>query len=162
MVWLLILLYDNRDSVLVFSLLRQNREGHEYGRHCSSKTQKQAGNDLSSQVRWSGQKIQRPARYPSSHVVQDPVDFSAASCIQGSVKKGVKAAKAASAASSAQASGKFFICHLLLLLPFLLFDLLDDEIHNENEKNEGFALINPVHALIKLALLLLEWYQLYR
>jgi hypothetical protein len=83
-----------------------------------------------------------------------------------SVKKGVKAA-------SDQASGKISgsvhgsvtgvdLRHLLLLLPFLLFDLLDDEIHDHNEKNSGFELINPVHELIKLVLLLLEWYHLYR
>jgi hypothetical protein len=56
-----------------------------------------------------------------------------------SIKNGVNAA-------SAQASGKFSgsvhgsvtgvdMHHLLLLLPFLLFDLLDDEIHDHNEKN---------------------------
>ena len=51
--------------------------------------------------------------------------------------------------------------HLLLLLPFLLFDLLDEEINNYNERN-GAYLVNPVHVLIKWVLLLLEWYHLYR
>ena len=51
--------------------------------------------------------------------------------------------------------------HLLLLLPFLLFDLLDDEIKNFNE-NHGTDHINPAHILIKWVLLLLEWYHLYR
>jgi hypothetical protein len=52
--------------------------------------------------------------------------------------------------------------HLLLLPPFLLFNLLDNEIHDHDEKNAGFELINLVHELIKLVLLLLEWYHLYR
>jgi hypothetical protein len=51
--------------------------------------------------------------------------------------------------------------HLLLLLPFLLFDLLDDEIQDYNQKN-GTQLVNPAHELIKFVLLLLEWYHLYR
>jgi len=51
--------------------------------------------------------------------------------------------------------------HLLLLLPFLLFDLLDDEIQHFNQIN-GTDLVNPAHVLIKFVLLLLEWYHLYR
>jgi hypothetical protein len=51
--------------------------------------------------------------------------------------------------------------HLLLLLPFLLFDLLDDEIQNFSQNN-GTDLVNPAHVLIKFVLLLLEWYHLYR
>ena len=51
--------------------------------------------------------------------------------------------------------------HLLLLLPFLLFDLLDDEIQTYNLRN-GTQLVNPAHELIKFVLLLLEWYHLYR
>ena len=51
--------------------------------------------------------------------------------------------------------------HLLLLLPFLLFDLLDDEIQDYNQKN-GTQLVNPANQLIKFVLLLLEWYHLYR
>ena len=51
--------------------------------------------------------------------------------------------------------------HLLLLLPFLLFDLLDEEVNSYNQTN-GCNLFNPVHELIKLVLLLLEWYHLYR
>jgi hypothetical protein len=51
--------------------------------------------------------------------------------------------------------------HLLLVLPFLLFDLLDDEINSYNEKN-GSNHVNPCHELIKFVLLLLEWYHLYR
>ena len=51
--------------------------------------------------------------------------------------------------------------HLLLLLPFLLFDLLDEEINTYNEMH-GTFLINPVNALIMWVLLLLEWYHLYR
>ena len=52
------------------------------------------------------------------------------------------------------------LCHLLLLLPFLLFDLLDDEIQDYNQKN-GTQLVNPALELIKFVLLLLEWYHLF-
>ena len=51
--------------------------------------------------------------------------------------------------------------HLLLLLPFLLFDLLEDEIEQHNATN-GTSLINPCHQLIAWVLILLEWYHLYR
>jgi hypothetical protein len=88
---------------------------------------------------------------------------------RSSVKKGVEATKDASAQASEKKSGSVLVRvtgadmrHLLLLLPILLFDLFDDEIHNHNEKNEGFELINIVYELIKLVLLLLEWYHLYR
>jgi hypothetical protein len=99
-------------------------------------------------------------------------DFSADSCIQGLYKaqrkKGIRAAKAA----SAQAQGKISGCvlgsvtdvdmrHSLLLLPFLLFDLVNDKKHYLNEKNVSFEKINPVHERIKFVLLLLEWYHLY-
>ena len=39
------------------------------------------------------------------------------------------------------------MCHLLLLLPFLLFDLSEDEIEQHNATN-GTSLINPCHQLI--------------
>ena len=51
--------------------------------------------------------------------------------------------------------------HLLLLLPFLLFDLLDTEIGNYNAAH-GTDLVNPAHQLIKLVLALLECYHLLR
>ena len=73
-------------------------------------------------------------------------------------------ASAASAKMSGQVHGAITgvdLRHLLLLLPFLLFDLLDDEIKNFNE-NHGTDHINPAHILIKWVLLLLEWYHLYR
>ena len=50
---------------------------------------------------------------------------------------------------------------LLLLLPFLLFDLLEDEIEQHNATN-GASLINPCHQLIAWVLILFEWYHLYR
>ena len=50
--------------------------------------------------------------------------------------------------------------HLLLLLPFLLFDLLEDEIEQHYATN-GTSLINPCHQLIAWVLILLEWYHLY-
>ena len=51
--------------------------------------------------------------------------------------------------------------HLLLLLPFLLFDLLDDEISSHNSKH-GSHLSGPARVLISVVLALLEWYHLYR
>ena len=51
--------------------------------------------------------------------------------------------------------------HLLLLLPFLLFDLLDKEIGDYNTSH-GTDLVNPAQQLIKLVLSLLEWYHLFR
>jgi hypothetical protein len=46
--------------------------------------------------------------------------------------------------------------HLLLLLSFLLFDLLDDDIKSYNQNN-GTDLINPAHVLRKFVLLMLDW-----
>ena len=51
--------------------------------------------------------------------------------------------------------------HLLLLLPFLLSDLLEDEIQQYNTSH-GASLINPCHQLISLTIAVLEWYHLYR
>jgi len=51
--------------------------------------------------------------------------------------------------------------HLLLLLPFLLFDLLDDEISNHNTRS-GTDHSGPARVLISVVLALLEWYHLYR
>ena len=51
--------------------------------------------------------------------------------------------------------------HLLLLLPFLLFDLLYDEITQFNERMNTFH-VGPAHKLITFVLVFLEWYRLYR
>ena len=51
--------------------------------------------------------------------------------------------------------------HLLLLLPFLLFDLLQDEVEEYNSKNYA-DLQSPVSDLTNWVLVLLEWYRLYR
>ena len=51
--------------------------------------------------------------------------------------------------------------HLLLLLPFLLFDLLQDEVDEYNSKNYA-DLQSPVSDLTNWVLVLLEWYRLYR
>ena len=51
--------------------------------------------------------------------------------------------------------------HLLLMLPFLLFDLMHEEISEYNSSNQT-SIENPAHALITLVLTLLEWYHLYR
>jgi hypothetical protein len=51
--------------------------------------------------------------------------------------------------------------HLLLLLPFLLFDLLDTEIEHYNVQHET-ELVHPAHQFIKLVSALQEWYHLLR
>jgi hypothetical protein len=51
--------------------------------------------------------------------------------------------------------------HLLLLLPFLLFDLLHDEVHDHNSLH-GTSYESPAADLIAWVLVLLEWYRLYR
>lgn len=51
--------------------------------------------------------------------------------------------------------------HLLLLLPYILFDLIKDEIDEFNQQNQTVH-INPSNKLIPWVLLLLEWYRLYR
>ena len=51
--------------------------------------------------------------------------------------------------------------HLLLLLPFLLFDLLHDTVDDHNERH-GTAHVSPAQSLIEWVLVLLEWYRLYR
>ncbi len=51
--------------------------------------------------------------------------------------------------------------HLLLLLPSMLFDLMDEQINANNERINS-NLGNPASQLIELVLLLLEWYHLYR
>lgn len=51
--------------------------------------------------------------------------------------------------------------HLLLLPPFLLFDLLDDDISQYNTGHATYH-VGPVQVLISVVLALLEWYHLYR
>jgi hypothetical protein len=51
--------------------------------------------------------------------------------------------------------------HLLLLLPFLLFDLLQDTVAEHNAIH-GTAHVSPAQDLIDWVLVLLEWYRLYR
>ena len=51
--------------------------------------------------------------------------------------------------------------HLLLLLPFLLFDLLYSEITAYNERMNTFH-VGPSNKLIAFVLVFLEWYRLYR
>ena len=90
----------------------------------------------------------------------------------GKAKKTRRTSESESAKNVAQNAGKISgqvlgsitgvdLRHLLLLLPFLLFDLLDEEINSYTQTN-GCNLFNPVHELIKLVLLLLEWYHFYR
>ena len=52
-------------------------------------------------------------------------------------------------------------CHLLLLLPFLLFDLLFDEV-SDFKRQHGTTHTTSANDLITLVLALLEWYRFYR
>ena len=51
--------------------------------------------------------------------------------------------------------------HILLLLPYLLFDLLNDVVDEHNIKHHT-DLTSPANDLIAWILVLLEWYRLYR
>ena len=51
--------------------------------------------------------------------------------------------------------------HILLLLPFLLFDLLDELVERHNTLH-GTDLSSPAPDLKAWVLVLLEWYRLYR
>ena len=51
--------------------------------------------------------------------------------------------------------------HILLLLPYLLFDLLHDEVDEHNSHHQT-DLQSPANDLIAWVLVLLEWYRLYR
>ena len=51
--------------------------------------------------------------------------------------------------------------HLLLLLPFLLFDLLHDEV-NEHNNQHYTDHESPASELIDWVSVLLQWYRLYR
>ena len=51
--------------------------------------------------------------------------------------------------------------HLLLLLPFLLFDLLQDTVAHQNDQH-GTAHVSLMQDLIDWVLVLLEWCRMYR
>ena len=51
--------------------------------------------------------------------------------------------------------------HLLLLLPFLLFDLLHSEVIEFNQLHDTHH-VSPAQKLIAWVLVLLDWYRLYR
>ena len=51
--------------------------------------------------------------------------------------------------------------HLLLLLPFILFDLMQDTVTEYNDEH-GTDHASPSQDLIDWVLILLEWYRLYR
>ena len=51
--------------------------------------------------------------------------------------------------------------HLLLMLPFLLFDLLQDTVDEHNDLH-GTDHVSPAQDLIEWVLVLLECYRLYR
>jgi hypothetical protein len=52
--------------------------------------------------------------------------------------------------------------HILLLLPFLLENLLQDEVAAHNLSNPFQLIHDPSKELVGMALLLLSWYRLYR
>ena len=53
--------------------------------------------------------------------------------------------------------------HILLLLPFLLFDLLDELVERHNTLHgTDLQVSSPAPDLIAWVLVLLEWYRLYR
>ena len=52
--------------------------------------------------------------------------------------------------------------HILLLLPFLLHNLLQEEVDEYNSENPFDPVFDPSNECIGIVLLLLEWYQLYR
>ena len=51
--------------------------------------------------------------------------------------------------------------HILLLLPFLLFDLHHHEVCEYNRRHDTHH-VSPAQKLISWVLVLLEWYRLYR
>ena len=52
--------------------------------------------------------------------------------------------------------------HILLLLPFLLHNLLEDEVAEYNSKNPFDPITDPSDECIRIVLALLQWYHLYR
>ncbi len=52
--------------------------------------------------------------------------------------------------------------HVLLVLPFLLHDLLADEVAAFNLQNPRSPVVDPSAELIEITLMLLSWYYLFR
>ena len=52
--------------------------------------------------------------------------------------------------------------NVLLLLPFLLHNLLEEEVDEYNRSNPFDPICDPSNECIQMVLLLLEWYRLYR
>ena len=52
--------------------------------------------------------------------------------------------------------------NVLLLLPFLLHNLLEEEVAEYNRKNQFKPIRDPLDECIQMVLLLLEWHHLYR
>ena len=52
--------------------------------------------------------------------------------------------------------------HILLLLPFLLHNLLEDEVAEYNSNNPFDPITDPSDDCIGIVLSLLKWYNLYR
>jgi hypothetical protein len=54
------------------------------------------------------------------------------------------------------------IRNILLILPFILHDLMADEVKDHNEKHPRDTVVDPSPDLIPVVLQLLSWYHLFR
>jgi hypothetical protein len=52
--------------------------------------------------------------------------------------------------------------HILLLLPFLLDGLLEDVVQEHNSNHPLRPVVDPSREVIRIILLFIGWYQLYR
>ena len=52
--------------------------------------------------------------------------------------------------------------HILLLLPFLLDGLMDEEVHEHNQAHPSNPILDPSNELIGITMLFIQWYNLYR
>jgi len=52
--------------------------------------------------------------------------------------------------------------HVLLLLPFLLQELLSEEVEEHNRNNPLFKISDPSSNMVNIVIRLISWYQLYR
>ena len=54
------------------------------------------------------------------------------------------------------------MCHVLLILPFLLQGLLTEEVEEYNRMNPLVRIVDPSPMMVEITIMLLSWYQLYR
>ena len=53
------------------------------------------------------------------------------------------------------------MCHVLLILPFLLHGLLTEEVEEYNRTNPLVHIVDPSPMMVEVTIMLLAWYQLY-